>query len=160
VSAFRLIAAEKANHPISLLCELLGVSRSGFYAWERRLPSSRDLGDAWLLELIKDIHSQNRRVYGAPRIHAELRLGLGIRVGRKRVERLMRQAKLSGLVPKKRGRTTVRVPGVRVADDLVKRQFRPAAANVLWLADIERHEALFDRAVVKGHRYRFVAAGR
>jgi putative transposase len=136
VSAFRLIAAEKANHPISLLCELLGVSRSGFYAWERRPPSSRDLGDAWLLELIKDIHSQNRRVYGAPRIHAELRLGLGIRVGRKRVERLMRQAKLSGLVPKKRGRTTVRVPGVRVADDLVKRQFRPAAANVLWLADI------------------------
>jgi putative transposase len=136
VSAFRLIAAEKANHPISLLCELLGVSRSGFYAWERRPPSSRDLGDAWLLELIKDIHSQSRRVYGAPRIHAELRLGLGIRVGRKRVERLMRQAKLSGLVPKKRGRTTVRVPGVRVADDLVKRQFRPAAANVLWLADI------------------------
>ena len=136
MSAFRLIAAEKANHPISLLCELLGVSRSGFYAWERRPPSARDLGDAWLLELIKDIHSQNRRVYGAPRIHAELRLGLGLRVGRKRVERLMRQAKLSGLIAKKRGRTTVRVPGVRVADDLVKRQFRPAGANVLWLADI------------------------
>ena len=136
MSAYRLIAAEKANHPISLLCELLGVSRSGFYAWERRPPSSRELGDAWLLELIRDIHSQNRRVYGAPRIHAELRLGLGIRVGRKRVERLMRQASLSGLIPKKRGRTTVRVPGVRVADDLVKRQFRPAAANVLWLADI------------------------
>lgn len=136
MSAYTLIAAEKANHSISVLCKLLGVSRSGFYAWERRPPSSRDLGDAWLLELIKDIHSQNRRVYGAPRIHAELRLGLGVKVGRKRVERLMREAKLSGLIAKKRGRTTVRVPGVRVADDLVQRQFRPTAANVLWLADI------------------------
>jgi transposase InsO family protein len=75
-------------------------------------------------------------VYGAPRIHAELRMALGIRVGRKRVERLMRAAGISGLVPKKRGRTTIRVPGVRVADDLVERHFRPPAPNVLWLADI------------------------
>jgi putative transposase len=57
-------------------------------------------------------------------------------VGRKRVERLMRHAKLSGLVPKKRGRATIRVPGVRVAEDLVGRQFRPEAPNVLWIADI------------------------
>ena len=70
------------------------------------------------------------------RIHAELRLGSGVRVGRKRVERLMRAAGISGLVPKKRGRTTIRIPGVRVADDLVERKFRPAAPNVLWLADI------------------------
>jgi transposase InsO family protein len=60
----------------------------------------------------------------------------GIRVSRKRVERLMRQAGISGLIPKKRGKTTIRVPGVRVADDLVKRQFRPAAANVMWFTDI------------------------
>jgi putative transposase len=60
----------------------------------------------------------------------------GIRVSRKRVERLMREAELSGLVPRKRGRTTIRVLGVRVADDLVKRDFRPAAPNVLWVADI------------------------
>ena len=50
MSAFRLIAAEKANHPVSVLCGLLGVSRSGFYAWERRAPSDRQLADAWLLE--------------------------------------------------------------------------------------------------------------
>jgi putative transposase len=75
-------------------------------------------------------------VYGAPRVHAELRIGHGIRVGRKRVERLMRSAGISGLVPKKRGRTTIRVPGVRVADDLVQRQFRPSAPNVMWVADI------------------------
>lgn len=73
---------------------------------------------------------------GAPRIHAELRLGHGIRVGRKRVERLMRQAGISGLQTKKRGRTTIRVPGVRVADDLVEREFSPAMPNVLWIADL------------------------
>jgi len=112
------------------------VSRSGFHAWERRAPSDRALHDAWLTERIKQIHQDNRRVYGAPRVHAELRLAHGVRVGRKRVERLMRQAEISGLVPKRRGRTTSRVPGVRVADDLVERQFRPAAPNVLWCADI------------------------
>ena len=160
MSAYRLIAAEKANRVISLLCEILGVSRSGFYAWERRAPSDRELTDAWLTEQIREIHERSRRVYGAPRVHAELRVAHGIRVGRKRVERLMHQAGLSGLVAKKRGRTTVRVPGVRVADDLVGRDFRPAAPNVLWVADIERHEALCSRAVMKGHRLRSVAADR
>jgi putative transposase len=136
VSAFRFIAVEKANHPISVMCRMLEVSRSGFHAWARRAPSDRQLSDAWLLERIGQIHAENRRVYGAPRVHAELRMAHGIRVGRKRVERLMRTAGLSGLVPKKRGRTTIRVPGVRVADDLVNRQFRPEAPNVLWVADI------------------------
>ncbi len=136
MTVFRFIAAEKANHPISVMCRMLEVSRSGFHAWEHRPPSDRALSDAWLVEKIKEIHDTNRGVYGAPRIHAELRLAHGIQVGRKRVERLMRQAGLSGLVPKRRGRTTIRVPGVRVADDLVGRQFRPATANVLWVADI------------------------
>ncbi len=132
MSAFKLIAAEKANHPIDLMCTVLGVSRSGFYAWSTRAPSDRALTDAWLLEQIRE----NRGVYGSPRIQAELRLGRGIRVGRKRVQRLMRRAGICGLVSKKRGRTTIRVPGVRVADDLVNREFRPTAPNVLWVADI------------------------
>jgi putative transposase len=136
VSKFRLIEAEKANHPVSLMCEILGVSRSGYLAWTRRPPSDRQLADAWLLERIREIHQGNRGVYGAPRVHAELRLAHGLRVSRKRVERLMRAAGLSGLVPKRRGRTTIRVPGVCVGDDLVQRQFRPAAPNVLWVADI------------------------
>jgi len=118
------------------MCRALEVNRTSFHDWERRPPSDRSLQDAWLLEQIKQIHESNRRVYGAPRIHAELRLGRGIRVGRKRVERLMKSAQISGLVPKKYGRTTIRVPGVRVADDLVERQFRPSTPNVLWLADI------------------------
>jgi transposase InsO family protein len=66
----------------------------------------------------------------------ELRIAHGVRVSGKRVRRLMRQAGLSVLVRRKRGRTTIRVPGVRVADDLVERRFRPAAPNVLWVADV------------------------
>jgi putative transposase len=136
VSVYRFISAEKACTPVSTCCELLGVSRSGFYDWLRRAPSDRALSDAWLTEKIKAIHQANRGVYGARRIHAELRLAQGVRVGRKRVERLMRQAGISGLVKRRKGRTTIRVPGVRVADDLVARQFTPAAPNVLWVADI------------------------
>ena len=101
----------------------------GVYAWQSRAPSDRALGDAWLTERIREIHQSHRGVYGAPRVHAELRLAQGVRVARKRVERLMREAGLSGLVPRRRGRTMIRVPGVRVADDLVERQFRPRRAQ-------------------------------
>jgi putative transposase len=135
VTAYRLISAEKARTPVSMSCRLLGVSRSGYYEWERRAPSDRALTDAWLIEKIRAIHEAHRGVYGAPRIHADLRLAHGVRVGRKRVERLMRQAGISGLQRRKRGRTTVSVPGVRVADDLVERQFRPDGPNQLWVAD-------------------------
>jgi len=114
---------------------VLGVSRSGFHAWERRPPSDRNLADAWLGERIRQIHSSSRGTYGAPRVHAELRFD-GVRVGRKRVERLMRERQLSGLVRRRRGRTTIRVPGVRVANDLVGRDFQPTAPNRLWVADI------------------------
>jgi putative transposase len=133
---YRLISAEKARTPVSVACELLGVSRSGYYAWASRAPSDRALSDAWLIEKIKDIHNDNRQVYGSRRVTAELRLGHGITVSRKRIQRLMRSAEISGLVARKRGRTTIRVPGVRVADDLVRREFRPAAPDVLWVADI------------------------
>ncbi len=133
--AYRFIAAEKANYPISLMSRMLGVNRSAFHVWERRPPSQRALEDAFLTERIREIHRVARGVYGARRIHAELRMGEGVRVSRKRVERLMREAGISGLVPRKRGRT-IRVPGVRVADDLVCRDFCPAAPNVLWVADI------------------------
>jgi len=138
VSVYRLISAERAREqfPVSVMCELLGVSRSGYYGWEARPPSGRVLEDKWLSERIRTIHRENRGVYGSPRIHAELRHGEGIRVGRKRVERLMAQAGISGLLTRKRGRTTISVPGVRVADDLVERRFRPAGPNVLWIADI------------------------
>jgi putative transposase len=132
-----MISAEKASGvPVSMACALLGVSRSAFYEWERGAPSDRALTDAWLLEQITQIHADHRGVYGWRRIHAELRLAHGVRVSGKRVRRLMRAAGISGLVRRKRGRTTIQVPGVRVADDLVEREFRPSAPNVLWVADI------------------------
>jgi putative transposase len=136
VSLYRFIAAEKANHSISLMCRLLGVSRSGFHAWQRRPPSDRALADAWLGERIATIHRASRGTYGARRVHAALRQE-GIRVGRKRVERLMRARRLTGAVPRKRAKTTIRVPGVRPAADLVGRGFVPAAPNQLWVADIK-----------------------
>jgi putative transposase len=133
---FSFIAAEKTNYPVAVMCRVFGVNRTGFHNWERRAPSDRALQDAWLTERIKQIHDASRGVYGAPRIHAELRLEHNIRVGRKRVARLMKAAGISGVRPRKRGRTTIRVPGIEPATDLVERDFRPAGPNVLWVADI------------------------
>ena len=79
MSAFRLIEAEKkATHSVPMLCRLLGVSRSGYYAWRSRSPSERFRFDAVLLEKIETIHRNSRATYGAPRVHAELR-AIGIR---------------------------------------------------------------------------------
>jgi putative transposase len=136
VTVFGFIAAKRTEHSVKTMCRVLGVSRSGFHAWDRRAPSARAREDARLTERIRQIHQLNRRVYGSPRIHAELVLADGERLGRKRVERLMRQAGISGLVARKRGRTTVRVPGVRVCEDFVDRAFMAAAPDRLWVADI------------------------
>jgi putative transposase len=118
------------------MCRALQVNRTSFHDWERRAPSDRALGDAWLIDKIKTIHADSDGTYGARRVHAELRLEHGVRVGRKRVERLMRVAGISGLLPRKRRRTTVRLPGVRVAPDLVERDFDPTGPNQTWSADI------------------------
>jgi putative transposase len=133
---FSLIAAEKADYPVAVMCRMFGVNRTSFHDWERRTPPDRTLSDAWLTEKIKQIHQDSRRVYGAPRIHAELRLEHNIGVGRKRVARLMKAAGISGITPKKRWRTTIRIPGITPATDLVEREFRPDRPNVLWVADI------------------------
>jgi putative transposase len=133
---FSFIAAEKTNYPVAAMCRVFGVNRTGFHNWERRAPSDRALEDAWLTEKIKQIHDRSRGTYGAPRIHAELRLEQGIRVSRKRVARLMKAAAISGVRPRKRWKTTIRIPGVTPATDLVERHFRPTAPNLLWVADI------------------------
>jgi putative transposase len=133
---FALIAAEKANYPVAVMCRALGVNRTSFHDWERRAPSDRTLTDAFLSERIKQIHAASGGTYGARRIHAELRIEHAIRIARKRVERLMRAAGISGLGPRKRRRTTVRLPGVRVAFDLVERDFSPTGPNQTWSADI------------------------
>lgn len=111
MSLYRFVLAEKARTPVSVSCGLLGVSRSGFHSWASRAPSDRALADVWLVDRIKAVHRENRGVYGARRVTAELRLGEGLVVSRKRVQRLMRGAGLSGLIRVKLGRTTSRVPG-------------------------------------------------
>lgn len=135
--SFRLIEAEKAQHAISRLCRVLGVTRAGYYAWRRRGPSLRFLGDAELARLIERIFDGSLKTYGAPRIHAELAAEHGIRVGRKRVARLMRRLGIEGVSRRgKRRRTTVADAAAAPAPDLVERRFEAAAPNVLWLADI------------------------
>jgi putative transposase len=136
VRIFRFIAARKTEHSIQIMCRVLEVSRSGYHAWAVRAPSARAVADEQLSGRIAVIHKESRKTYGSPRVHAELRLGDGRRVGRKRVERLMRTAGLSGLLNRRKGRTTISVPGVRTAPDLVERDFNPTAVNRLWCADI------------------------
>ena len=107
---FRLIDAKRAQHPVSLLCSVLGVSRAGYYAWKQRPASARQRRDGELVEQIGRIHAESHGTYGWPRIHAELR-HRGVRVSRKRVARLMRQARLSGMVRRRKGRTNPACPG-------------------------------------------------
>jgi putative transposase len=122
-------------YPIATMCRLLGVSASGYHAWQGRAPSARAQGDAALLDRIRKIHSASRNTYGAPRIHAEL-ADEGISVGRKRVARLMRAAGLVGVSRRKWVRTTRRDEAARPAPDLVERDFTADAPDRLWVADI------------------------
>lgn len=136
MSCYRLIDAEKAHHPVSRLARVLGVARAGYYAFTSRPASPRTLADQALTDQIQEIHARSRGTYGAPRVHAELRLGLDIRVGRKRVARLMRVAGLQGC-HRRRGRgLTRRDPQATSAPDLVERDFTPPAPDRLWVADI------------------------
>jgi len=132
---FTFIAVEKANHPVTLLCRLLGVSRSGYYAWCERPVSARTHSNRVLTERIRMIHERSRSTYGAPRIHAELRYA-GVPCSRKRVARLLRLAGLHGCHRRRGPRTTRRSPDMAPAPDLVKRDFVALAPNRLWVADI------------------------
>ena len=135
MSAFKLIEAEKATHSVPTLCRMLGVSRSGYYAWRNRPPSERTSFDAVLSHKIETIHRNSRATYGAPRIHAELR-AIGIRCSRKRVARLMRRARLRGSLRGRRMKTTHRAALQQAAPDLVGRNFVSEEPDRLWVADI------------------------
>lgn len=134
-SCYHLIEAERTSFPIQFMCRMLGVSRSGYYDWRDRPPSGRSRQDATLTGKIREIHLRSRETYGSPRVHAELR-DLGIRCGRRRVERLMRQAGLRGCLRGSRRGTTHRGKRAAPAEDLVKRDFRATAKDKIWVADI------------------------
>jgi putative transposase len=132
VSRFRFIDAEKARFPVSLLCKMVGVSKSGYFAWKTWPPSKRSREDAALTEKISEVHERSRQTYGYPRVHAELS-ALGVRCGRRRVARLMRKAGLRGCMRCRKKRTTRRDAWDTPAQDLVNRNF--AAWNCVGLVD-------------------------
>jgi putative transposase len=118
-----------------MMCRLLGVSTSGFYAWLVRPPSKRRSQDAALSTTIHAIHEGSRGTYGEPRVHAEL-VAQGVCVSHKRVARLMRAAGLEGISRRKGTTTTIRDRDARQAPDLVQREFAATAPDRLWVADI------------------------
>lgn len=120
---------------MATMCRVLGVSTSGYYAWLGRLPPRRAREDVRLRERIEEIYARSRGTYGAPRIHAELRAE-GIRISRKRVARLMREAGLAGVSRRRRRGTTQRDPEAQPVPDLVEREFTAEAPDQLWVADI------------------------
>jgi transposase InsO family protein len=128
------VKTNQAIFPIATMCRLLGVSSSGYYAWEPRELSAHAQADAVLLRRIRQIHEWSRGTYGARRIHVEL-AEEGIHVGCKRVARLMRLAGLKGISPRKWVTTTVREVRARPAPDLVQRHFRAQGPDRLWVAD-------------------------
>jgi putative transposase len=136
VSRFRFIVAEQATWSVVRLCRVLGVSTSGFYAWQQHQPSHHARMDAALSARIRAVHTESHCTYGAPRVHAELR-ATGTRVGKKRVARLMGAAGLAGCSPKRFRRTTIpATAGAAQPADLVRRNFTPSAPDRLWIADI------------------------
>jgi len=118
------------------MCRLLGVSRSGFYAWEDRPMCQRRRTDLMLTGKIAAIHRRSHETYGAPNIHAELADDHGIRVGRKRVARLMRENGLRGATLRKFVVTTQSDPDAVKPLDLVQRRFFAETPDQLWVADL------------------------
>ena len=132
---FAFIDEEKATWPVSALCDVLAVSRSGFYAWRRRPTSTRALDDAQLVVDIKAAHTAGRGNYGSPRVLRALRKQ-GKRVGKKRIERLMRR---EGIVGKKRKKfcvTTNSRHADPIAPNVLQRDFEAARPNEAWVTDV------------------------
>ena len=129
------IDAHRDEHGVESICRVLQVAPSSYYAHRTRKPSARQQRDAELTEEITRVHEDNYGVYGARKVHAELRRQ-GHDVARCTVERLMRKAGLRGVSRAKGPRTTKPAPETRRPADLVNRDFTAAAINQLWVADI------------------------
>jgi putative transposase len=117
------------------MCEQLGVSRSGYYAWQCREPSKRQQDDAVLVEAIKKSHEESRGTYGSPRVLDDLK-EQGFEVGRRRVARLMAEEGLTGTPPKPFKRTTDSKHSHDIADNILDREFSVEAPDTTWATDI------------------------
>lgn len=132
---YAFIEAHKKDFPIRRLCHVLEVSESGYYAWRKRAPSKRKRADEELGKRIEDAYQNNRRVYGSPRLHAELK-EQGMRCGRKRVARLMRERGINAKPKRRKLKTTDSNHSNPVAPNLLNRDFTADAPNTKWVADI------------------------
>ncbi len=136
---FRLVRELAGDgFPVAVTCRVLKVSRTGYYDWATRPPSARSTVDAALAETIATVHADSRGTYGSPRVHAELRLGLGIRCGRKRVARIMRTVGLRGVCHRRKRGTK---PAPATHEDLVRRVFTADRIDRIWFTDITQHRA-------------------
>jgi putative transposase len=138
VSKFAFVAAERANHAVVTLCRIAGASVSGFYAWLRAIPAvqNRVEAEAALRGHIGRIFATRRRVYGSPRVHAELRRE-GRRHSRRRVARLMREMGLAARRGRRpRPRTTDSRHDLPVAPNLLEQRFATEWPDTVWLADL------------------------
>lgn len=136
---YTFIGEEKANPDcewsVTEMCRVLEVSRSGFYDWEARPPSDRELTDRMLTIEIEAIWECSARTYGTPRVHAWLQRQ-GFRVSRKRVARIMRRNGWEGESGRRKVRTTIVDRRAKAAENRVGRDFNPTAPNVTWCGDI------------------------
>jgi putative transposase len=132
---FAFIDEERATWPVDVMCDVLAVSRSGFYAWRVRPTSPRELEDARLVVDIKAAHKAGRRSYGSPRVFRALRKQ-GRRVGKKRVERLMRQEGIVGKKRKKYCITTDSRHADPIAPNVLQRRFEAPLPNAAWVTDV------------------------
>jgi transposase InsO family protein len=139
MALYSFIAEEKADTDsrwnVAEMCRWLGVSRSGFYDWEARGPSARELSDAQLAIEIEAIFVASGETYGSPRVHRWLRRQ-GFHVGRKRVARIMRERGFVGQRGRSKVRTTVADRSAVPSSDLVERDFNPVAPDQVWAGDI------------------------
>jgi putative transposase len=132
---YQFIEDHQDEFPVQRMCSVLGVSPSGYYAWQSRPVSLRAQANEKLLAEIRAIHSRSRKTYGSPRVHAELTAD-GFRVGKNRVARLMRIENLRGQRKRKQPRTTNSQHSHPVAPNHLNRDFHATRPNEKWLADI------------------------
>ena len=133
---FRFIEDRRADYPVALMCEVLGVSPAGYYAWRSRPESRRSAANRALVDDIKRVHRDTRGRYGSPRIHVELK-AQGRGASRGRIERLMRRHGIRAIMARpRRVRTTDSRHDLPIAPNLLDRSFSATAPNRVWLADI------------------------
>lgn len=132
---FRFVQEHRETFRVGMMCRVLKVSRSGYYAWRRRQPSQRELDDQRLAERIREIHEESRETYGAPRVHAVLQQE-DTRVGRKRVARLMRWEGLWGCARQRFKQTATVRAELPAAANLLDGDFHSEAPDRAWVGDV------------------------